>query len=169
MITKREKIIGFAVALYSAAIYLALWLPYLHKKTPKGLDPLTLSLEGVAIALVLAITVAVGKRLWIGFAGMAVTFGPLSKYVILAMPAVAYAAIVGFKSMWQGKKATEANQRRVRGSKPAADARVKSNIISPRYTEPKSQKSKSQRTARATYGTLGRLGPGRSDQVNDKD
>lgn len=143
-------------------MYLGLWLPHIHQKVAKGINPLALALEGVALALMFGIAVAVGKRIWVGFAGLAVTFGPLSKYVILAMPAVAFATFAGFRYIMQPKNPRALGAKRERANAPKASNAVpaRSKIQSARYTQPKSSKAKSQRNARSTYGTLGRLGPG---------
>ena len=159
-ISKKEKLIGFAVAFYAAAMYMALWLPFIHNKAAKSIDPLALALEGVAIVVVFAITLLVGRRIWIGLAGLAITFGPLSKYVILAMPAVIYAGIVGFRYMWQ-PRGTTAKKPMMGDKTKSANATSSKGTVSPslRYTEPKPQKKRPPTTPGTSFGSLGRLGP----------
>lgn len=163
ILSKKEKLIGLAIAVFSAGVFMALWLPHLHDKVTKGINPLQITLEGVGIALLFAITVVVGKRLYVGFGGLALALGPWgNKYVILGLPAMAFAAFAGFRYIWQPK-----GPKGVRGSAPRAGAAPKARGAvsasgpgtSRRYTAPKKRKAKASVDATGVYGSLGRLGP----------
>ncbi|MDA8374799.1 MAG: hypothetical protein M0Z91_11250 [Actinomycetota bacterium] len=162
-ISTKEKLIGFGVAIYSAAIFLGLWLPHIHEKVAGGQNPLLIALEGLGIAALFAATVAFGKRIYVGFAGLAIALGPWGKYVILGMPAVAYAAFVGFRFNFQPRSKDGKPVRR--GEK--AESRAASSpapSTSRRYTEPKKRKGKGKAKGApaptgTSFGSLGRLGP----------
>ncbi len=164
-ISTKEKLIGFGVAIYSAAIFLGLWLPHIHQKVAGGQNPLTIALEGLGIAALFAVTVAVGRRIYVGFAGLAIALGPWGKYVILGMPAVAYAAFVGFRFNWQARN-KKGQLPATRGEKAVAAPAGHSGApsTSRRYTEPKKRKGRGKGKAApaptgTSFGSLGRLGP----------
>lgn len=163
-ISTKEKLIGFVVAIYSAAIFLGLWLPHLHEKVAGGQNPLTIALEGLGVAALFAVTVAVGRRIYVGFAGLAIALGPWGKYVILGMPAVAYAAFVGFRFNWQPKSKRGQPASRGEKAESAPAGRTGAPSTSRRYTEPKKRKGRGKGKGApaptgTTFGSLGRLGP----------
>ncbi len=163
ILSKKEKLIGLAIAVYSAGVFMALWLPHLHDKVTKGFNPLQITLEGVGIALLFAITVAVGKRIYVGFGGLAVALGPWgNKYVILGLPAMAFAAFAGFRYIWQPKGPKSAKGAAPRAGTPTKSRRAVSSSgpgTSRRYTQPKTRKAKASVGPTGVYGSLGRLGP----------
>ena len=172
VISKKEKLIGFGVAIYAIVAFLVMWLPHWGStQAIKGFTPLEVALEGVAIAGVFALVVAIGKRLYIGFAGLALGFGPWSKLPELALPAIFYAAFVGFRYVLQPKSqrlAAEAAKpapsgRAARGSRSSGPAE------SARYTSPKKRKTKPDTATGRTLGSLGRLGPTRGSGTDKAD
>ena len=165
ILTKKEKLLGFLIAIYSAGVFMALWLPHIHDKLAKGTNPLDIALEGVGIALLFAITVAVGKRIYVGFGGLAVALGPWgNKYVILGLPAIIFAAFAGFRYIWQPKGAKGSKAPTTRAAKAPSQKGSSRGASVPgssrRYTQPKVRKGKTSAGATGNvYGSLGRLGP----------
>ena len=167
ILTKKEKILGYLIAVYSAVIFLALWLPHAHDKVAKGFNATEVSIEGVAIALLFAIAVTVGRRIWVGFAGLAIALGPWGKYVILGLPAIMFSAFSGFRYIWQPKDPSATPKR---GQKGSVSAKATESINHPttasgRYTAPKARRKKGaagttpSAGSQGVYGSLGRLGP----------
>ncbi|MDA8116166.1 MAG: hypothetical protein M0000_02055 [Actinomycetota bacterium] len=163
-ISTKEKLIGFVVAIYSAAIFLGLWLPHINEKVAGGQNPLLIALEGVGIAALFAVTVAFGRRIYVGFAGLAIALGPWGKYVILGMPAVAYAAFVGFRFNFQPRSKDGKPVRRGEKAESTSARSSAAPSTSRRYTEPKKRKGRGKGKAApaptgTSFGSLGRLGP----------
>ena len=163
--TKKEKYLGFAIAIYAAAVYLILWLPHIHEKVA-GVNPAQYAIEGTALAAIFAIFVGIGKRTWIGFVGLAMSLGPLSKYVVLMMPAVIFAAFSGFRYLMTPKNARQnvdgtpvvaTTSAKVKATSKA-DNRPSSSFSSNRITPAKARKKKGPQKP-SIYGTLGKLGP----------
>ncbi len=174
ILTKKEKYLGFAIAAYGAAVYLILWLPHIHEKVA-GVNPAQYAIEGTALAVIFAIFVGIGKRTWIGFVGLAMALGPLSRYVVLMMPAVIFSAFSGFRYLMTPKKdrqdvngapvvtATAAKTK----ANAKAESRPTSSFSSNRITPAKARKKKGQQKP-SIYGTLGKLGPqGQVNPAND--
>ncbi|MDA8197046.1 MAG: hypothetical protein M0019_07575 [Actinomycetota bacterium] len=172
-LTKKEKYLGFAIAVYAAAVYLILWLPHIHEKVA-GVNPAQYAIEGTALAIIFAIFVGIGKRTWIGFVGLAMSLGPLSKYVVLMMPAVIFAAFSGFRYLMTPKNArqnADGTPVAVAPTKTKAnsksDTRTSSNFTSNRITPSKARKKKPQQKT-SIYGSLGKLGPqGQAGTTNE--
>ncbi|MDA8277242.1 MAG: hypothetical protein M0Z45_03455 [Actinomycetota bacterium] len=174
ILTKKEKYLGFAIAVYGAAVYLILWLPHIHEKVA-GVNPAQYAIEGTALAVIFAIFVGIGKRTWIGFVGLAMALGPLSRYVVLMMPAVIFAAFSGFRYLMTPKNqrqnedgtpvvaATPAKSK----AKTKGETRPTSSFSSNRITPSKARKKKGPQKP-SIYGTLGKLGPqGQAGTTND--
>ncbi|KJF17104.1 MULTISPECIES: hypothetical protein [Acidithrix] len=173
LLNKKEKLLGFAIAIYAIVVYLILWIPHLHDKVVKGQSsPYIYAIEGVAIALFFALTVFVGKRIWVGFAGLALSLGPLGKYVVLMMPAVIFAAFSGFRFVMQPKKDRIKANAEAKQSAKATSTQNQIQFESRRITPPKPRKKRQPTPAPSSqlYGSLGRLGPkgGASSEHDNK-
>ena len=156
-LSKREKQIGAAIAVFTLAGFLFTWLPFLvsanSHKVPKSVHPLEYLLVGVAMVLGALAGVLFSRRLIGGALFMLLAFGPWGSSIILGFPALAFGAFTAFKrdprTMAARREEAERKREERRQAKATAKTTTKGGKSLPapskRYTPPASTRRRSKK------------------------
>jgi hypothetical protein len=131
---QRQRQVALVAAGVAAAIFLAIWVPQLGGHVKKGTTTPSLALiSGLILSGLLAASVWLNKRYFVGFGALVVAFvGPWGSYFILAIP---YAVLAGWLVITAGRQAREEAEakRRAAGATSTTPARGReSSSSSPR-------------------------------------
>ena len=156
-LSKREKQIGIAIAVFTLAGFLFTWLPYVvsssSHKVAKGVHPLEYLLVGVAMVISALAGVLFLRRLIGGALFMLLAFGPWGGGIILGFPALAFGAFVAFKRDPKtiAARKEEADRKREERRQTKLDAKAVTKGGKPipapskRYTPPASTRRRSKK------------------------
>ncbi len=156
-LSKREKQIGVAIAVFTLAGFLFTWLPYVisasSHKVPKGVHPLEYLLVGVAMVVGALAGALFSRRLIGGALFMLLAFGPWGSSIILGFPALAFGAFVAFKRDARTMAARREESERKREERRQVKATAKNSTKggkplpapSKRYTPPASTRRRSKK------------------------
>jgi hypothetical protein len=121
---QRQRQVALIAAGVAAVIFLAVWIPQLSGHVRKGTTTPSIALaSGLILSGLLAASVWLNKRYFVGFAALVVAFvGPWGSYFILAIP---YAGLAGWLVITAGRQAREEAEakRRAEGAPPSTPAR----------------------------------------------
>lgn len=156
-LTKREKQIGAAIAVFTLAGFLFTWLPFIVSpktyKAAKGAHPLEYLLVGAAMVVAALIGLLFSRRLIGGALFMILAFGPWGNSIILGFPALAFGAFTAFKRDPKTIAARREEAERRREERQAAKLAAKTGSKggkpvpppSKRYTPPQSSRRRTKK------------------------
>jgi hypothetical protein len=111
-IDRREQMLGFAGSAVAAVAFLAIWIPQLGSKVPKGqVPPSTSLIIGLVLAASLALATLTKRRALVGFVALFLGFAsPWNKYVIFQLAYMALAAWLLVKAFRVSQDAAKARK-----------------------------------------------------------
>lgn len=113
----REQLLGFAGAAVAAVAFLAIWVPQLGARVPKGQIPPATSLTlGLVMAAALALATLTKRRALVGFVALFLGFAsPWNKYVIFQLAYLALAAWLLVRAFRVSQEAAKARKEAAAG------------------------------------------------------